>query len=212
MISFYAWIGNWILSLFYWTNSWEVKGTNNYLNILKTGKSVTICCWHGQLLSILKNLSGQNFYAIAGTHRDAEIISRICIKWGINMIRGSSKEKGSQAFKKIVQVLRNPPALVFITPDGPSGPARIPKPGIIRAAQITGTPIVPVTVFSTKHWGFTNWETFYAEKPFGKIFIEYGKPLFFDKNMDKKECEHQLITTMNKLENNNLQYASNDVE
>ena len=40
MISFYAWIGNWILSLFYWTNSWEVKGTNNYLNILKTGKSV----------------------------------------------------------------------------------------------------------------------------------------------------------------------------
>ena len=171
---FYAWIGNWVLRLFYWTNRWNVRGANNYQNILKTGKSVLICCWHGQLLPIIKNLSGYNYHAIAGTHKDAEIISRICIKWGLNMIRGSSKEKGAEAYKEIVQVLKSPPALVFITPDGPSGPARIPKLGIIRAAQITGTAIVPVTAFSTKRWGFTNWDTFYVEKPFGRIFIEYG--------------------------------------
>ena len=209
MISFYAWMGNWILSLFYWTNIWKVRGANNYLNILNTGKSVSICCWHGQLLPIIKNLSGHNYHAIAGTHKDAEIISRICTKWGVNMIRGSSKEKGAEAYKEIIQVLRSPPALVFITPDGPSGPARIPKPGIIRAAKMTDTVIVPATAFSTKRWGFNNWDTFHVEKPFGKIFIEYGEPLLFDRNMNQQECVDQLITKMNILEKNNLQYANN---
>ena len=132
---FYAWMGNWVLRLFYSTNRWNVIGANNYQDILKTGKSVLICCWHGQLLPIIKNLSGYNFHAIAGTHKDAEIISRICIKWGLNMIRGSSKEKGAEAYKEIVQVLKSPPALVFITPDGPSGPARIPKPFFLLHIQ-----------------------------------------------------------------------------
>ena len=35
--------------------------------------------------------------ALAGTHRDADIISRVAASWGWNMIRGSSKEKGDIA-------------------------------------------------------------------------------------------------------------------
>jgi len=209
-IPIYTRLGKSVLSLFYWTNKWNVRGSNNYLSILKKNKSVLICCWHSQLLSIVKNLSGFNYHAIAGTHKDAEIISRIARAWGINMIRGSNKEKGAKAYKKIINVLKNPPSLLFITPDGPSGPPRIPKLGIIRAAQITGTPIIPVTSFSTKRWSFNNWDTFYAEKPFGKIYIEYGQPLYFDKNKDQNECSNLLIDAMDELENNNLQYANNE--
>tara|TARA_B100000686_G_scaffold94808_1_gene101326 strand:+ start:18030 stop:18671 length:642 start_codon:yes stop_codon:yes gene_type:complete len=212
MIPFYAFIGNLLFNLFYWTNWWDVRKENNYLNILNKGKSVLICCWHGQLLSVIKNLSKINCYALAGTHKDAEIISRICLKWGVNMIRGSSKEKGSGAYKEIVDVLKNPqPSLIFITPDGPAGPARIPKPGIIRAARLTGTAIVPVTAFSTNRWEFSNWDKFYIEKPFGNIFIEYGNPLLFNKNMNYIECRDQLINAMNLLEKINLQYANKTI-
>ncbi|MEC8915900.1 MAG: hypothetical protein VYB62_06295, partial [Candidatus Neomarinimicrobiota bacterium] len=64
----------------------------------------------------------------------------------------------------------------------------------------------------TKRWGFTNWDTFYVEKPFGRIFIEYGEPLFFDRYMNQKECAEQLIAVMDKLEYNNLQHTSNEAE
>ena len=57
-------------------------------------------------------------------------------------------------------------------PDGPTGPRKIPKPGLIRAAQLTGSYIIPVSVYSTKNWEFKNWDTFYLVKPFGEIFIE----------------------------------------
>ena len=96
------------------------------------------------------------------------------------MIRGSSKERGDIAYKSMIRCLQDPGTILFITPDGPTGPPKIPKLGVIRAAQATQSAIIPTSVFSSKRWGFTNWDTFYLEKPFGKIYIEYGKPILFD--------------------------------
>ncbi|MBT5720856.1 MAG: lysophospholipid acyltransferase family protein [Candidatus Marinimicrobia bacterium] len=197
-------LGSLLLKFIYGSNRKDVKGRENYESLIKEGKSVILSVWHGQLLSIVRDLRKENFYAIAGTHEDAEIISRIATKWGWNMMRGSSKEKGEVAYKNMINALKQPGNAVFITPDGPTGPARIPKPGGIRAAQATNAAIIPISVHSTRRWGFTNWDTFYLEKPFGKIYIQYGEPIFFEKKQDFDECSQILIEKMNELENINL--------
>jgi lysophospholipid acyltransferase (LPLAT)-like uncharacterized protein len=197
-------LGSLLLKFIYGSNRKDVRGRKNYESLIKEGKSVILSVWHGQLLSVVHDLRKENFYAIAGTHEDAEIISRIATKWGWNMMRGSSKEKGEVAYKKMINVLKQPGNAVFITPDGPTGPARVPKPGGIRAAQITNSAIIPIGVHSTRRLGFTNWDTFYLEKPFGKIFIQYGEPIFFNKKQDFDECSQILIEKMNEIENKNL--------
>ena len=58
--------------------------------------------------------------------------------------------------------------------------------------------------------GFTNWDTFYLEKPFGKIFIEYGEPIVFDQNADFQTCSETLIKAMDRVEHSNLQYTNNE--
>ena len=193
-------LGSILLKFIYGSNRKDVIGRENYESLIKEGKSVILSVWHGQLLSIVHDLRKENFYAIAGTHEDAEIISRIATKWGWNMMRGSSKEKGEVAYKNMINALKQPGNAVFITPDGPTGPARIPKPGGIRAAQATNAAIIPISVHSTRRWGFTNWDTFYLEKPFGKIYIQYGEPIFFDKNQNFDECSQILIEKMNEME------------
>ena len=197
-------LGSILLKLIYGSNRKDVKGRDNYESLIKEGKSVILSVWHGQLLSVVHDLRKENFYAIAGTHEDAEIISRIATKWGWNMMRGSSKEKGEVAYKNMINALKQPGNAVFITPDGPTGPARVPKPGGIRAAQTTNSAIIPIGVHSTRRWEFTNWDTFYLEKPFGKIFIQYGEPIFFNKEQDFDECSQILIEKMNEMENINL--------
>ena len=197
-------LGSLLLKFIYGSNRKDVIGRENYESLLKEGKSVILSVWHGQLLSVVHDLRKENFYAIAGTHEDAEIISRIATKWGWNMMRGSSKEKGDVAYKNMINTLKQPGNAVFITPDGPTGPARIPKPGGIRAAQATNAAIIPISVHSTRRWGFTNWDTFYLEKPFGKIYIQYGEPIFFDKKQNFDECSQILIEKMNKMEYINL--------
>ena len=198
-----------LLKSIYSTNKYDVRGRDNYLDTIKKNQSVIISVWHGQLLSILYDLRNENVNAVAGTHADAELISRIAISWGWNMIRGSSKEQGDIAYKSMIRCLQNSGTILFITPDGPTGPPKIPKLGIIRAAQATQSAIIPTSVFSSRRWGFTNWDTFYLEKPFGKIYIEYGKPILFDKNSDQKYCRKVLVEKMKHVETNNLHYTSN---
>ncbi len=198
-----------LLKFIYSSNKYDVRGRDNYLDTIKKNQSVIISVWHGQLLSILYDLRNENVNAVAGTHADAELISRIAISWGWNMIRGSSKEQGDIAYKSMIRCLQNSGTILFITPDGPTGPPKIPKLGIIRAAQATQSAIIPTSVFSSRRWGFTNWDTFYLEKPFGKIYIEYGKPILFDKNSDQKYCRKVLVEKMKHVETNNLHYTSN---
>tara|TARA_B100000287_G_scaffold249486_1_gene234534 strand:- start:170 stop:646 length:477 start_codon:yes stop_codon:yes gene_type:complete len=153
------------------------------------------------------NLAANNYYGLAGTNQDAEIIAKIGLKLGWKLLRGSSSDKGPEIFTEIVTLLDNPPSLVAMTPDGPKGPERVPKPGIIRAAQKTGAAIIPVASCSTKNWKFVNWHTFFLEKPFGKIFLEFGAPISFDVNDDFESCKKSLINAMNDVEKKNSSYA-----
>mgnify|MGYP003305275448 CR=1 FL=1 len=116
----------------------------------------------------------------------------------------------AKIFVKIVKILRQPSSLVGITPDGPKGPERIPKPGIIKAAQKTEALIIPVSAVSTKNWQFTNWHTFFLEKPFGKIFLQYGEPLQLDPEHDFETCKRLLSDAMDKVESTNKEYAKNN--
>ena len=197
-----------VLKVIYRLNRKSVRGRRNYVENIHAGRPVIIAVWHGHLLSVFHDLKDEKVNAVAGTHKDADLISRVAEKWGWSMIRGSSKEKGSIAYKGMIKSLKIPGSILFITPDGPTGPRRIPKPGIIRAAQATDAVIIPTSVFSTKSWEFTNWDTFYLEKPFGKIFIEYGSPIEFDKKMQLDDCTADFIRAMEQTESNNLYNAN----
>ena len=85
-------LASFLLKLFYSTNRKDVRGRHHYLNALKNNQSVILSVWHGQLLSILFDLKNESIHAVAGTHPDAELISRIGKRWGWNMIRGSARK------------------------------------------------------------------------------------------------------------------------
>ena len=197
-----------ILKLLYSTNKYHLTGKKNIQKVRSLGSSIIISTWHSNLLSVFYNLRNLDVHALAGTHNDAELISQVALKWGWKMIRGSSKEDGSKAYKGILKTLSKPKNILFITPDGPTGPAKKPKPGIIRAAQATQSAIIPTSVFSTKNWGFTNWDTFYLEKPFGEIFINYGDPIFLDRSLTFKKAVFKFEKAMEKSDKINLLNAN----
>jgi lysophospholipid acyltransferase (LPLAT)-like uncharacterized protein len=53
-------------------------------------------------------------------------------------------------------------------------------------SQKSGNPVVPIIVDVKKSWKFKNWHTFYLSRPFTKMKIVIGKPLYFD-NSDSVE-------------------------
>jgi lysophospholipid acyltransferase (LPLAT)-like uncharacterized protein len=137
---------------------------------------------------------------LAGFHRDAELGVRIGQKLGWRFFRGSSSKRGSEVFQDIVDFLSVKGRVVVFTPDGPKGPAKIPKPGTVRAAQKSGAPVIPIAGRSRKSWGFTNWDTFHVTKPFTKIVLNIGEPIYFADEEEFDVCNNQLTSALNKVE------------
>ena len=194
-------LGSLMLRFFYYTNRWEVEGEKHYKFAAQNGQAVIIAAWHNSFLTVFMNLAKNQFYGMAGNHQpDAEIIARTGKKLGWKLIRGSSTDGGKKAYDDMLEILQKPTIVFAITPDGPQGPAKTPKAGTIRAAQKTGALIIPTSGQSTRRWSFTNWDTFYLTKPFGKTALFFGKPIFFDKNQNFAECQKILKTALDKLE------------
>jgi len=189
-----------LLKLLYGSGRWQVSGLNNFENLRKKQKSFIIAFWHGNLLIPCLYLAKYQFHILAGFHRDAELAVKIGKKIGWKFLRGSSSQSGSEVFQEIVELLSRPNKVLAITPDGPKGPAKIPKPGAVRAAQKTSVPILPAAACSRRSWGFTNWDTFHVTKPFTRIELTFGKPLNFriDDNFDN--CLNKLKSELDRLE------------
>ena len=197
---FFSKLGKLLILLLYNTNKWNIEGEEHYKQLIEQRQSVIISIWHGRVLTFVKQLAYKKYYAVAGTHFDAEIIARICANMGWNVIRGSSSDKGREAYEAILNTLNQPGSVVAMTPDGPKGPAKIPKAGLVKAAQRTGAFIIPAAAHSTRRWGFTNWDTFYVAKPFGRIEMIYGKPISFSEDDQFVDCLAKVKEAMDMLE------------
>ena len=193
-------LGKWLLKFLYGTSTWNIEGKHRIKSLLAEGKSVIVATWHSHLLLTFMDLAGNHYYGLAGMHKDADLISKIGNRMGWKLLRGSSSDQGKEVYKEMVNILADNGNVVVLTPDGPKGPAKIPKPGIIRAAQKTNAVILPAMGQSKRRWGFTNWDTFYVGKPFSRIEFIYGEPLEFSESEDFDLCVKKLKNAIDDLE------------
>ena len=91
-------------------------------------------------------------------------------------------------------------AKIIITPDGPTGPEHKVKPGALILSQNSGKPIIPMIVDVKNSWKFKNWHTFYLSKPFSKMRVVYGEPLYFNKNESIETGTQKIEDALNKVD------------
>jgi lysophospholipid acyltransferase (LPLAT)-like uncharacterized protein len=132
--------------------------------------------WHAQLLPLALRHRNENVAVMVSRHRDGEIISRAIEGLGYRPVRGSSTRGGAAALRELARAASEGHPL-SITTDGPRGPARQCKPGVIQAASITGLPIVPCAAAPVRTWIFRGWDDFLMPKPGTVVYIAYGQPI-----------------------------------
>ena len=190
---FYSLLGRWIIQLFFFMNKVSIKGENNLMKLVQSGKPIMVCVWHGRLLfpSWYIRKKTTNLHAIASHHPDAEIMARILQHWGYGLIRGSTKKGGKAVIQKMDKIFKRG-GIVAVTNDGPKGPARIAKAGSTGVAIKNDVKIITITGSATKYWQLKSWDRFMLPKPFGKIQLIVSTPLEISKkyNTSEKEIQH----------------------
>ena len=105
--------------------------------------------WHEHLLLMLHSRWRLPMSVMISQSKDGEYIARVFDWYGVQSVRGSSTRGGAMALRELIREARAGKNIAF-TPDGPRGPRRVLKDGVIVAAQATGLPIVPIAFAAKK--------------------------------------------------------------
>jgi lysophospholipid acyltransferase (LPLAT)-like uncharacterized protein len=141
-----------------------------------SGEHVILSFWHDRLLILPVISEGVPMCIMVSQHRDGEVATRLLAAWRIATVRGSATRGAVGGFLRLVDAYRNGRSLAVL-PDGPRGPRRVAKPGVVHLAKATGAPIYPMAYAASRAWRLKSWDRLVVPKPFARLRIEIGVPL-----------------------------------
>lgn len=168
---------------------------------------VIVAMWHGQHFMVpFARRPRDPAAALVSRHADGEFNALALQRLGIRPIRGSGArerarmhEKGGvAALRELLRALRGG-ELVVLTADVPKVSRRC-GPGIVQLARLSGRPIVPVAVVSSRRIAFRSWDRAAIGLPFGRIAMVTGAPLFVPADADEAALEAARLATQQSLD------------
>jgi lysophospholipid acyltransferase (LPLAT)-like uncharacterized protein len=163
----------------------QVSGAGHLDAALAQAPSLLPCYWHQHELFcarylLLQMRRGLKLGFLVSPSVDGEIPARIATRLGARVIRGSSTRTGARALRDYYQLLVQDSVSPVITPDGPTGPRYVFKPGALLLAQLSGRPLLPMAYAASRAW-FFGWDNFVLPRPFTRIAIAIGAPVYIDR-------------------------------
>ena len=177
----------------------EAKGEETVKRLHEKGERVIYAFWHGRMFLPAYHLRNQGIYALVSRHRDGEYLARILHHLGSRTIRGSTAHGGGRALLLMARKLKEDFDSAF-TPDGPRGPIYKAKPGVIRLAQKTQMPIIPLSSNAHRKKVYRdNWSKFILPRFFSRGLIIYGEPIRVPPKASQKIIKEKTIRLENTL-------------
>jgi len=178
-----------------WTYRLSVENEDVWMNHVKNGGVVLLCCWHQQFFSAIRHFQNYKPYKpplMISRSTDGEIIAGVASRTGWDPVRGSSSKGGRDALYEMIDRLKERKVAAHIV-DGPRGPMGKIKPGAIRLAQGCDAVIVPFYTSADRAWYFNSWDRFMLPKPFARVTIRFGDILPVYQTQTEEEFEQQRL-------------------
>ena len=185
-------VGWWLIRFFWATcRVHRVIGLDAARAAVVASKSVIPVYWHQHVLFGVRALldlraDGLRAGFLISPSVDGTAPAMLVEKVGGHVVRGSSTYTGARALRDYYETIVKQQVSPAITPDGPRGPLHEFKPGAIMLAQITGRPILPVSVAASRLYTFKTWDRFELPLPFSRVVLAYGEPVKVPRAMDAK--------------------------
>jgi lysophospholipid acyltransferase (LPLAT)-like uncharacterized protein len=151
--------------------------------------------WHETILITAWRYGPSHSTVLISKSADGELITGAAQGLGWKVIRGSSNKGASNkgaggAVRETLDLFRQDgPVRVAFTPDGPKGPRRKIKMGLLYVAAKTGAPILPAGVACERPWRAKSWDRLIMPRPFRAIQICVARPVFIPPDADDAALE-----------------------
>lgn len=183
----------WLIFLFYraWSATWRLRRHEPaaFRQRLDKGRPFVVAMWHGDQLGLICFSRFYHLATMASRSRDGELMHFVLSRLGFATARGSSSRSGSRALLSLMRLARKGWSPV-IAVDGPRGPARRAKPGVLELARLTGLPVFPCAMACSRSIPMNrSWDRSQLPWPFAKVLIYWGEPIAIDRDSDARSPE-----------------------
>ena len=176
----------------------EHHGYHNFSKLTDSGKPFIVAFWHYAVIYVVHQAKRLPYVAMVSASKDGEYIARILQSKGYTTVRGSRNTGGIGALKGLIRHIRKGKIGVLVA-DGSQGPARKAQPGSVLLASRTGVPVLPAGWAASNYWTFRSWDKTVLPKPFSRIAIMYGEPLYVAGDADSTQIEVARVELENRL-------------
>ncbi|MBO0752345.1 MAG: lysophospholipid acyltransferase family protein [Bradyrhizobiaceae bacterium] len=192
------------LRLVWYTNRLVIDPPDLYETVEPT-QPVIIAMWHGQHFMAPFISHGHRAKVLISRHRDGEINAYAARRLGIGVVRGSGDNGGRfdlkggvGSFKAMLAALAEGYNMA-LTADIPKISRRAGL-GIIKLAQISGRPIHPVAVVTSRRKVLNNWDRSAINLPLGRVAIVSTEPVVVPPDADDATREHCRLLVQQRLD------------
>ena len=177
-----------------WKTSRFVIEPEDFYERVEPELPVIVAMWHGQHFMMPFVRRGHRVKVLISRHRDGEINAIAAERLGVKTIRGSGdhyrrfdRKGGVGAFKAMLAALQDGWTMA-LTADIPKV-SRKAGPGIVKLAQFSGRPIIPVAVATSRRIEANNWDRSVANLPFSRGAMVFGDPIRVPADADEDTIE-----------------------
>lgn len=186
------------ISLVGLTTRLKIRGQEHRAALRSHGQRFIYAFWHQRQVFFTYSHRHEAVSVLVSRSRDGEMIARTMKLSGIDSSRGSSTRGGMAAARELVDAVAAG-LDIGITPDGPKGPARQVKPGVLFLAQKLGIPILPLTNALSHRLQFNSWDRFQVPLPFGRAALVYGEPIWIKAGDDLQAKAEELRAALDEI-------------
>ncbi|MEX1048387.1 MAG: lysophospholipid acyltransferase family protein [Akkermansiaceae bacterium] len=142
---------------------------------------VIFALWHNRIFTLppiwwKTGGNGRKSVVLTSASKDGAILSRAMAVFGLGAVRGSSSRRAVAALIGMKRALKDG-FDICITPDGPRGPRHSFHPGVIKLAESSGAPIVPIHASYSSAWRLKTWDRLVIPKPFSRVRVIFDEML-----------------------------------
>lgn len=164
--------------------------------------------WHGQhILAPMVKPRRKPMVALFSRSADAELNALVAEKLGFEVVRGSGGRPGTSGTQKggakaLISMKRflDQGTSVSMIADIPHGTPREAGAGIVILAKISGRPIVPIAVATSRRKVLrSTWDQTTINLPFGRSALIIGEPIYVPADADSETVEQLRQEVTNSL-------------
>lgn len=175
-----------------------VTGSHDMTKIVRENAPAIAALWHGQhILAPTLNPPDHRLVALFSRSADAELNALVAEKLGVEIVRGSggrgaghdSSKGGARALIKLKRSLDAGKSVALIA-DISKGTPRQAGLGIVTLAKISGRPIFPVAIATSRRKVLQkSWDKTTINLPFGRRALIVGNPVHVGRACAAEELE-----------------------